>query len=63
MEGEQRFKHIRKKYMLADVGTKNLDSISKQKLNKYFFDKCKCITVTDDSNQRGVMKYVQVKNN
>ena len=35
VEGEQQFKHIRKEYMLADGGTKNLDSISAQELNKF----------------------------
>ena len=33
IEGEQQFKHIRKEYMLADGGTKNLDADSVQKLN------------------------------
>ena len=33
IEGEQEYKHIRKEYMVADGGTKNLDSDSIQKLN------------------------------
>ena len=39
IEGEQCFKHIRKEFMLADGGTKNLDANSRQELNKYLLTK------------------------
>ena len=35
VEGEQTYKHIRKEFTFADGGTKNLDSVSIQNLNKY----------------------------
>ena len=34
LEGEQKYRHIRKEYMVAESGTKNLDSDSVQKLNE-----------------------------